>query len=223
MVDIMFDCDFDVRPMIPTMQSRYPDAKEILIGRYISSYTKSWKVTSVDECEVIKAWNDDLAKVGGYCKMWLIFEDDGKPRTAATGAANAEVTREWISLLNWPKGGLICYTDDEDGPISPVVDATTAYFDGLKDASGDLIVTPGMYGSGAVLSALYARNLINVRWPTMSMGFTGSREMVASGNYEMRQLLDVTFCGHDVDPDVIRSGLDPSTLGFAVPGTGVDV
>lgn len=221
---IMLDCDFNTHTtgyLNMLVQRAMQGDKKIIIGRYISRYKSSWKVTNLVECDAIKAAHAQLSAVGGFCLMWLIYEDDGKPRSAGQGASDAVVTRSWISWLNWPRGGLIAYTSDEDGPVAPVCAATGAYFNGLKDSNG-FIVKRGLYASGIVLEAAYGKGLIDVRWPTMSLGFTGTREALRKGEYEIDQLVDVNFSGKDIDPDVIRNGLDPLTLGFAVPDTGSD-
>lgn len=215
---ILFDCDFDITHMIPALEAK--GDPEIIVGRYISSYMHSWKVTGPKEFGAIAVANlrqVDRYGDAGYFKVWLIFEDDGKPRTAGTGAANALVTRKWIDMLNMPVGGLICYTSDEDGPVNQVCAATAAYFDGLKDAKGSYIPKRGLYASGTVAETAFERKIIDVRWPTMSLGFSGTREALRQGNYEMAQGLDVHFAGQNVDPDTIRPGLDPNTLGFWAP------
>lgn len=194
---------------------------EFTIGRYISRYTKSWKVITASEWEMLGEFHQECASHGGYCLAWPIYEDNGTPRGAAQGASDAEITREWISKLNIPVGGRIDYTDDEDGPIGPVLNATEAYFEGLKTPEGKLIPTRGLYGSGTVVNAAKTRALIDVRYITQSMGFSGSRQAIANNEYEMRQLLNVTFAGQDVDPDVLREGLTPWDVGCFIPGGGL--
>jgi hypothetical protein len=218
----IFDCDFDVRQMIPALRERAPiEGYKFSIGRYISSYTKSWKVTSPAEFRALADFNYEMNVKGGYCLVWLIFEDDGRPRSAATGRANAVVTREWIDMLNVPVGGLIAYTSDEDGPINAVCDATEAYFDGLKTEDGKFIPKRGLYASGSVAEAAYERGLIDVRWPTMSTGFSGTNQALRQGNWDMDQHLNVTYAGKDVDPDVLREGLTPQSIGCFAPSIPV--
>lgn len=214
---ICFDCDFDIRPIIPRMLEK--GDQEIVVGRYISSNMHSWKVINVHEAAAIAEADARMKATDptAYFKVWLIFEDDGKPRHAPTGHANARATRLWLSMLGAPQGALVAYTDDEDGPASPVLEATEAYFGGLQGADGKCTVTRGLYASGHVLYEAHAKKLIDVRWPTQSMGFTDSRKMVREGAYELRQLLNVTFCGRDVDPDVFHDGVTPEACGCFTP------
>jgi peptidoglycan hydrolase-like protein with peptidoglycan-binding domain len=49
------------------------------------------------------------------------------------------------------------------------------------------------------------------------MSFDGSRSDVASGDYDLQQLLRDPILGLDADPNVLRSGLTPADPGFFVP------
>jgi hypothetical protein len=194
---------------------------QFTIGRYISRYIKSWKVITDAEWQQLADFHAEMAKSGGFCLVWLIYEDGGMPRGPQEGASNALTTRNWISRLNVPVGALITYTDDEDGPISPVLAATRAYFNGLALPDGSPIATPGLYASGTVANAAYKDGVIKVRYITQSMGFSGSRHAVDSEQYEIRQLLNANYAGQDVDPDVLREGLTPWGLGCFIPGGGL--
>lgn len=211
----MFDCDFDTREIIPALRERAEGEKFMFkIGRYIAS-RNSWKTITHAEWVALAAFHIEMQNLGGHCLTWWIFEDDGKPRSAATGANNALATRRWISDLNAPLGAAVYYTSDEDGPVAPVLAATRAYYDGLKDANtGRLIVTPGLYASGRVAEAAFEAGLIKVRWPTMSRKFSGTQEALNKGEWEMDQTLEVHYAGKVVDPDVIREGVDPNLFGF---------
>jgi hypothetical protein len=194
---------------------------QFTVLRYISRYTRSWKVITDVEWQHLADFHGEMAKHGGYCLVGLIYEDNGTPRGSGQGASDAVVTREWISRLNVPVGGLIAYTDDEDGPVGSVLNATEAYFGGLKTSDGHFIPTRGLYASGTVVNAAKHRGLIDVRWITQSMGFSGSHADIAAGEYEIKQLLNVPYAGQDIDPNVLRSGLKPWDVGCFVPGGGL--
>lgn len=216
----MFDCDFPVTEtsMIPALRARGPkEGWKFVIGRYIAS-ENSWKTITTQEWDDLHYFHQECASHGGYCLVWLIFEDGGKPRGAAVGSANAIAARRWISDLSMPVGGLITYTSDEDGPVLPVLAATKAFFDGLRLPDGSLIPTPGLYASGTVAAAAFDQGIIKVRYPTMSLGFSGTRQAIRTGAFEIDQILDVTYAGKDVDPDVLREGLTPWGIGAFIPG-----
>lgn len=219
----MWDQSNPVTPrMFAALHERAEEEKyRFTIWRYISRFTKSWKVITDTEWQHLADFHAEMAKQGGYCLVALIYEDNGTPRGAAQGASDAEITREWISRLNVPVGGQIAYTDDEDGPIGPVMAATQAYFDGLKTAEGHFIPTRALYASGTVVNVAKQRGLIDVRWITQSMGFSGSRQAIANNDFEVRQLLNVNYAGQDVDPNVLREGLKPWDVGAFVPGGGL--
>lgn len=219
----MWDQSTPVTPaMIDALRERAAGEKyQFTIWRYISRYTKSWKVITDAEWQHLADFHAEMAKQGGFCLVALIYEDNGTPRGSAQGASDAEVTRQWISRLSVPVGGHIAYTDDEDGPVGPVLNATAAYFDGLKTDDGQFIPTRGLYASGTVVNAAKQRGLIDVRWVTQSMGFSGSRQAIANGEYEVKQLLNANYAGQDVDPDVLREGLTPWDIGCFIPGGGL--
>lgn len=196
---------------------------EFTMWRYISRYESSWKVITDGEWRALADFHSEMAKQGGFCLVGLIYEDNGTPRSAAQGASDAIETRRWISRLGIPVGGSIMYTDDEDGPIGPVLAATEAYFDGLRvnGPESPFIPNRGLYAGGTVCNAAKRASLIDTRWITQSMGFSGSRAAIAAGEYEMKQLLNAPYAGQDVDPDVLRPGLKPWDVGAFVPGGGL--
>jgi hypothetical protein len=208
--------------MFDALRERAPGEKyQFTIGRYISRYTSTWKVITDAEWQSLAAFHAEMAQNGGFCLMWLIYEDDGTPRGTGQGVSDAVVTRQWISRLNVPVGGAIAYTSDEDGPIDPVCAATGAYFDGLRTAEGKFIPTRWLYASGAVAEAAFERGLIDYRWPTQSRGFSGTVADLNAGKWDVDQLLNVTYAGQDVDPDVLREGLTPWGVGCFIPGGGL--
>jgi murein L,D-transpeptidase YcbB/YkuD len=59
-----------------------------------------------------------------------------------------------------------------------------------------------------------SRGLIDVRWPTQSMGFTDTRKDIEKGDWDLRQLLSSKICGLDTDQDLMRTD---KPLGFFTP------
>lgn len=196
---------------------------EFSMWRYISRYEGSWKVITDSEWRALADFHQEMEKAGGFCLVGLIYEDNGTPRSAAQGVSDALETRKWISRLEVPVGGSIMYTDDEDGPIGPVMAATGAYFEGLRIGGPDSPFIPnrGLYAGGTMVNVAKQRNLIDTRWITQSLGFNGSRTAIAEGEYEIKQLLSAPYAGQDVDPDVLRPGLKPWDVGAFVPGGGL--
>lgn len=212
--------------MFERLRERAPVEKyQFTVWRYISRYEGSWKVITDVEWRRLADFHAEMAKQGGFCLVGLIYEDNGTPRSAAQGVADAIETREWISRLAVPVGGAIMYTDDEDGPIAPVMAATKSYFEGLRVGGPGTPFIPkrALYASGTVVNAAKRAGLIDVRCITQSMGFSGSRAAIAAGEYEIKQLLNVPYAGQDVDPDVLHPGLTPWGVGCFVPGGGLYV
>jgi hypothetical protein len=72
----------------------------------------------------------------------------------------------------------------------------------------------GFYANGIANDAAYPTT-IKYRWITQSMGFTGTRDSLAAGRFEIAQRLPAKVCGLDVDPDSLREpGLE---IGARVP------
>lgn len=221
----MWDQSNPVTPrMFDLLRARAPvENYEFTVGRYISRYDTSWKVITDKEWRDLADFHSEMAKQGGFCLVLPIYEDNGTPRSAAQGASDALITREWISRLSIPVGGAIIYTDDEDGPIGPVMAATGAYFEGLRISGPDSPFIPnrGLYAGGTMVNVGKQRGLIDTRMITQSLGFNGSRAAIAEGEYEMKQLLNAPYAGQDVDPDVLRPGLKPWDVGAFIPGGGL--
>lgn len=73
----------------------------------------------------------------------------------------------------------------------------------------------GLYANGLLTDTAFTAKLVKFRWITQSMGFTGTREALEAGRFELAQRLPARVEGLDVDPDSLREpGLD---IGARVP------
>jgi hypothetical protein len=134
-----------------------------------------------------------------------VYEVDGRPSGTAVGAADGTFTKKWMATLGMPAGGRIpiAYTVDFDAQESDMPGIKAA-FAAFGDASG---LPVWCYGSGAVTNELLTAGLIapGGRWLTCSNGFRGTEQALASGAYDMRQLLPTDiFPGLNIDPDVMH-------------------
>ena len=66
----------------------------------------------------------------------------------------------------------------------------------------------GAYASGWICGELRAAGLIDARWLTDLMGFRGTRQAIANGDYELKQSLPQVIAGLDTDPDAAHIGVD---------------
>lgn len=192
MQNLIIDTPNNVTKYLPLLKSAGIQS----IGRYVTSTPHSWKMLSPAEYKEIHD--------AGF-KVFFIFEINGKPMNYAQGARDGKWCNDNISILyDVPQDGTVdlAYTFDYDPQIlAPSVDAAQ----GFKDAA------PGFklwaYASGAVCQALHP--LGYNRWLTCSIGFKGSKQALATGQYEMHQTqCDKKFATHlDVDYDAMKDGV----------------
>jgi hypothetical protein len=152
-------------------------------------------------------------------RLGLVYEIGGKPSGAQVGQRDGTFAHSYAPTVGAPDGAMIWYTVDYDaGPndMPGIIEAFKAF----KSA-----VSPkfrvGCYGSGYVCSKLKAAGLIDGRWLTDSLGFSGTHSALAAGEYEMVQALPKNVAGMDADANTLRQpGID---IGDFVPFASVAV
>lgn len=211
---LIFDTPNNIAAKIPGLLKIDPAIRAL---RYIAPGNGNlWKTLKLGEARTVAAYK-------GAVKLGLIYETNGRPRGAAVGRMDGQYARKMLKLYGVPKGGFMAYTSDEDRPanMAAVAAAFEAFFNELKDDKGEYLVTRVCYGAGATYDYLAARGLIDPhagRWVTQSMGFQGSRHDIASGDFDLRQLLSSHILGLDVDRDLLHGGEERE--GFFVPWGG---
>lgn len=185
----------DTNNNVTTRLAAFKRAGVTSIGRYIASGLEN-------EEKVIKPAEAKAIAAAGL-RLFLIYEINGKPDGAADGKRDGEFALAWAKTLGAPKGAAIYYTVDYDASpadLMGIIEAFTAFKEALQG-----YYEVGCYGSGYICDQLDKRGLIKYRWLTMSEGFRGSRDAVAKGQYDMRQLIDRKVAGLDVDPDELHT------------------
>lgn len=174
------------------------------IIRYASH---SWKGISVGEAKSMAAHK---------LRLSLVFESTAQRALggAVAGTMDGEVAAAFAVTVGLPPNNgsvLLASTDfDVTAHQAPAVQAYVQAF--AKAAPGYGV---GLYGNGYINDMLFDAKIIAVRWITQSMGFTGSKESLAAGRYEIAQRLPAKICGMDTDPNSLRlPGLD---IGARVP------
>lgn len=174
------------------------------IIRYASH---SWKGIKSDEA---KSMAEHKLKLG------LVYETTAQRALggAVAGAIDGEAAAAFAATVGLPpnNGSVLFASTDFDVTASHAA-AVQAYVQAFAKAAPGYGV--GLYGNGFINDMLFAAKLIVVRWITQSMGFTGSKESLAAGRYEIVQRLPAKVCGLDVDPNSLRvAGAD---IGARVP------
>jgi hypothetical protein len=166
------------------------------VGRYIAygiDPAKNEKIATVQEMH-------DCAAAG--LKVFLIYEISGNPKGADVGKRDGTFALAEAQRLGAPKGTIIWYTEDRDVAGKDMPDVIAA-FKAFNAAVRPMYRT-GCYGCGYTCHVLYTLGIIVGRWLTCSMGFNGTKEAIATGEYEMLQYLPKRVAGLDTDPDNIH-------------------
>jgi len=120
--------------------------------------------------------------------------------------------------------GLPCiyFAVDTDASISQVNKLVLPYFAAIMrvfDSETKCLV--GVYGSGAVCSAVLAAKSANMSWLACSMGWRGSVDFLASKIWTLRQHVPSVVAG--VHCDVDETGVPGAAYGAFRPFTAVQV
>lgn len=132
-------------------------------------------------------------------RLGLVYEIGGKPSGPSVGARDGQFALAYAPTVGAPAGAIIWYTVDYDAGLADLSGIVLAFQAFRSALQGKYRV--GAYASGWVCAQLKARGLIDARWLTDSMGFRGSRDAKAAGDYELIQALPANIAGLDTDPD----------------------
>jgi hypothetical protein len=140
-----------------------------------------------------------------------------------------------VSEIRQPPGSAIYFAVDFDATVAEVRNNVAPYFEGVKQAfdaasGGHPDYAVGVYGSGAVLTALTTAKLASRFWLCGSTGFRDFRVYLNSKKWHFRQFVPETIlCGVEVDMDETNPDL-PDNGAFQLdvgaddvapgPGTG---
>lgn len=107
-----------------------------------------------------------------------------------------------------PPGTPIYFAVDYDAGPKAIDGVITDYFRGVGEAFAQLAdgaeaYGVGVYGSGLVCSTLHDAGLARFTWLAQSSGWAGSKSY---DGWNIRQHLQKTICGIEVDPDDARVG-----------------
>jgi len=111
--------------------------------------------------------------------------------TAASGEADARRALALASELSQPAGSAIYFAVDWDFVERAELDSIAAYFTAARSAIGGRHAI-GVYGSGMVGRRLKGAGLVDHIWLAGSMGWSGTRSVLADGSWTLfQQQLDL--------------------------------
>ena len=139
----------------------------------------------------------------------------------AAGVADARYARTYgSSAIGQPAGSAIYFAVDFDATVAEVRDLIVPYFRGVSDAfaevTGEAQYVVGVYGSGAVCSALLDASLVQKTWLAQSRGWRGFTAFQTSNRWDLQQAMPTSIAGLECDPDTVQDGRE---LGDFVPGS----
>lgn len=176
------------------------------VGRYYSRTTQiQGKKLTPAEAQLLST--ADLAIVAVY--------EDGPTSasyfSADRGVADANGAIAQAAGVGQPNGSAIYFTVDYNAAAADISGVISQYFAAVKETIGSAFEV-GVYGSGAVCSAMLSAGYASLAWLSQSTAWTGSSDFT---DWTIKQGPEQSVCGLNSDTDVARRGYG----GFKVPVT----
>lgn len=165
--------------------------------RYISPINpRGSKTIQPDEAHALEAAG---IRVGLVCEGWGDFAHGAI--SAGAGERDGAFCPQYAAAVGAPKNTCIYYAVDVDASQLQISRFVLPYFASVYRERGDFRV--GVYGSGDVCNAVLKAGFADLAWLSCSMGWSGSRLILASPPPQLvlRQHPPVTLANLDCDPD----------------------
>lgn len=142
--------------------------------------------------------------VGFTCEGWGGSDNfTHRDINATCGTRDGAACGRWLQALGAPTGTAVYPAVDNDANAVHIQQLCVPYFTAFRHAL-PLGYKMGAYGCGALLEALDSEHLIDFRWLSNAMGWTGSRAYRDSGKWDILQGLQSKLLGIDVDPNQLN-------------------
>ena len=163
------------------------------VGRYYSRTTQiAGKKLTASEAQLF---------VGAGLLIVAVYEDgptEASYFSVSRGTEDAQGAMQQAQAVGQPQGTPIYFTVDYDASSSDIAGAITAYFGALNDTFNG-VYEVGVYGSGAVCSAILAAGLAKLAWLAQSTGWSGYSQFT---DWAIKQGASQAICGLNSDSDV---------------------
>ncbi len=127
----------------------------------------------------------------------------GKGISAADGTRDGRYCRVRARVLGAPKGACVYFACDQDFTLQQIRTLVLPYFAAIRAAFADRFYRVGVYGSGAVCSAVIAAGAADLSWLAQSRGWLGYSAWLAKANLVQGPAEILT--GLDVDTDAAQA------------------
>lgn len=142
--------------------------------------------------------------VGFVCEGWGGSNNFAHQDINATcGTRDGAMCGHWLDQLGAPAGTAVYPTVDNDASAKQIEQLCVPYFIAFRAALGPHY-RMGAYGCGALLQRLDQGQIINFRWLSNAMGWSGSKAYRASNKWDILQGLATRVSGIDIDPDQLN-------------------
>jgi len=170
---------------------------------------------------------EELPLIASYgMSVVVVFQhNNNRPETfndwANRGPADAREALKLAASFNQPPNAAVYFGVDGDfvgnGAIFHTDDVINYFVEVNRvfDAAG-VSYPVGVYGSGETCLTLIGEGLAGFCWLSHSHGFTGTKEVLAEGLFDIEQYLHGTCGGREVDFNKVREGV--SAFGQWMPG-----
>lgn len=152
--------------------------------------------------------------VGFVCEGWggssnFVHHDIN----ATSGTRDGSICAHWLDQLGAPDGTAVYAAVDNDAGPAQINQLCLPYFRAFRAALNAPRVPSGgkqtsyrlgVYGCGALLQALDDAKLVDFRWLSNAMGWSGSRAYRDGGKWDILQGLQSRVAGIDIDPDQLN-------------------
>jgi len=169
------------------------------IIRYLSSIDPAGeKCVKAAEAHAIAAAGLRLGLVN---EGWGDFAHGGI--SAGAGERDGEWCARYAPQVGAPDSACVYFAVDVDASATQIRKLVIPYFAAINAAFKQLApkLRVGVYGSGAVCEAVIAAKLADLAWLSCSLGWSGSRDFLASNKWTLRQHVPQAIAGIDSDPD----------------------
>lgn len=130
---------------------------------------------------------------------------------AACGTRDGATCGKWLAQFGAPDGTAVYAAVDNDTSPAQIRQLCLPYFRAFRAAMAPNYKL-GVYGCGALLEALDAEKIVDYRWLSNAMGWSGSRAYRDSNKWDILQGLETKAAGIDIDPDRLHP--DKIDFGF---------
>lgn len=174
------------------------------VGRYYSRTTHI-------EGKKITASEAQLISQAGL-QIVTVYEDGPTSYSyfsADRGTADANGALQQAQDIGQPTGTAIYFTVDYDAASSDIAGNITAYFQAIA-AALEGSYTVGVYGSGAVCSAMTAAGFAKLAWLAQSTGWSGYS---AFSDWVIKQGPEQSICSLNSDSDIAQGNYGSFQVG----------